>query len=89
MLWLEAKSDQEKLVRSGFAQQPQGFQAFDKDLYCDQGVPDIRSEDQDLHGNQWGSKQPTRILDWLSSYKHNSPTADAFLSVFVFNHAMA
>ena len=52
MLWLEAESVQEKPVRSGFARQPWGFQAFDNELHGDQGVPGIRSGGQDLHGNQ-------------------------------------
>ena len=52
MLWLEAESVQEKLVRSGFAWLPRGFQAFDNVLHGDQGVPGIRSGGQDLHGNQ-------------------------------------
>jgi hypothetical protein len=52
MLWLEAESVQEKLVRSGFARLPRGFLAIDNVLHGDQGVPGIRSGGQDLHGNQ-------------------------------------
>ena len=36
-----------------------------------------------------GSQSPTRILERLSSFQYYSATADAFMSVFVFNHAMA
>ena len=59
MLWLEAKSVQEKLVRSGFARQPQEFQAFDKHLHGNQG---FQASDK---GSAWqprGSLQHIRTI---------------------------